>query len=375
MPHAHPRACVDAAVRACPDLPFWPTRPLAVPAEAMIRQWSLGLPGVAQVHAPSTATVAVGGAEVGTAAAGAAGGGTAGAEGAGSVPGAGDVASPGGGVGDAADAGDGTAGVAGSRPVWVDRDRAPGGPGLPADAIGTLEPFLGALRRRPGGWLKLQATGPITLALALDAGGREALTVPSARGPLAVGYAARVRSLVTRVREALPGWKVVLVLDEPSLAHPLVTARPQPAIELWRTLGSTGADVTGLHCCATPPWNLVLDLDPQLVSFDAIRDGDAATDDPAFRRLVEDGAAVAWGLVPANGVEGGDGQVGDPDALAERLLDLVEWTAGDYLPEVLARSLVTPICGLATLSEDEAIRRLTLSAAVGSRAWSLADLP
>jgi hypothetical protein len=120
----------------------------------------------------------------------------------------------------------------------------------------------------------------------------------------------------------------------------------------------------------------VLDLDPQLVSFDAIRDGDAATDDPAFRRLVEDGAAVAWGLVPANGPAAeGDGQAGDPDALAERLLDLVEWTAGDYLPEVLARSLVTPTCGLAALSEDEASRRLTLSAAIGSRAWSLADLP
>jgi hypothetical protein len=341
MPHADPRACVDAAIRACPDLPFWPTRPLAVPAEEMIRQWSLGLPGVARVQAPA-ATVAAG-----TAAAGAGG-----------------------------PVGAGT--VGGSRQVWVGRDRAPGGAGLPAEAVATLEPFLGALRRRPGGWLKLQATGPITLALALDAGGRQALTVPSARGPLAVGYAARVRSLVTRVREALPGWKVILVLDEPSLAHPLVAARPQPAIELWRTLGSTGADVTGLHCCATPPWNLVLDLDPQLVSFDAIRDGDAATDDPAFRRLVEDGAAVAWGLVPADGPDGGvdgDGRAGDPDVLAERLLDLVEWTAGDFLPEVLARSLVTPTCGLAALSQDEAGHRLTLSAAVGSRAWSLADLP
>jgi hypothetical protein len=359
MPHADPRACVDAAVRACPDLPFWPTRPLAVPAEEMIRQWSLGLPGVAQV----TATVAVGAAAVGPGStAGAATGGTAGA-------------ATGGAVGTGT-AGTGTAGAAGSRPVWVGRDRAPGSPGLPAEAVGTLEPFLAALRRRPGGWLKLQATGPITLALALDAGGREALSVPSARGPLAVGYAARVRSLVTRVRETLPGWNVVLVLDEPSLAHPLVAARPQPAIELWRALGSTGADVTGLHCCATPPWNLVLDLNPQLVSFDAIRDGDAATDDPAFRRLVEEGAAVAWGLVPANGPDGGaDGQAGDPNVLAERLLDLVEWTAGDYLPEVLARSLVTPTCGLAALSEDEASRRLTLSAAVGSRAWSLADLP
>jgi hypothetical protein len=166
---------------------------------------------------------------------------------------------------------------------------------------------------------------------------------------------------------------VVLVLDEPSLGHPLVAAQPQLALELWRTLGSTGADVTGLHCCATPPWGLVLDLDPQLVSFDAIRDGDAAADDPAFRRLVEGGAAVAWGLLPGGADRAGG--AGDPDAIAERLLDLVEWTAGDYLPEVLARSLVTPTCGLAALSEAEAARRLSLAASVGSRAWSVAGLP
>jgi len=324
MPHADPQGCVDAAVEACPELPFWPTRPLAVAAEEMIRQWSLGLPGVGERERM--------------------------------------LARAGGG--------------AGVRPVWVGRDRAPGRPGLPAQAVGTLEPFVRALRRRPGGWLKLQAAGPVTLALAMDSGGQEALTVPSARGPLTLGYAARVRSLVTRVREALPDWKVVLVLDEPSLGHPLVAARPQLALELWRTLGSTGADVTGLHCCATPPWSLVLDLDPQLVSFDAIRDGDAATDDPAFRRLVEGGTAVAWGLIPAAGTAGGAGDQGaDPDAIAERLLDLVEWTAGDYLPEVLARSLVTPTCGLASLSEAEATRRLTLASSVGSRAWSLADLP
>jgi methionine synthase II (cobalamin-independent) len=143
-------------------------------------------------------------------------------------------------------------------------------------------------------------------------------------------------------------------------------------VELWRGLGATGADLTGLHCCATPPWGLVLDLEPQLVSFDAIRDGDAATDDPAFRRLVEGGAAIAWGLVPADGPAGA---VPDPEELADRLLDLVEWTAGDYLPEVLARSLVTPTCGLASLSGAEAVRRLQVASRVGPIAWDLAGLP
>jgi hypothetical protein len=312
MPQADPAECVDAAVHACPAMPFWPTRPLAVPAEQMIRQWALGLPG----------------------------------------------------VGDGAPR-DGLA--------WVGRERAPGRAGLAAEAAGTLDRFLHVLGSRPAGWLKLQATGPVTLALELPADGRPAFEVPAARGPLALGYAARIRSVVTRVREALPAWKVLLVLDEPSLASPPVARRPELAVELWRGLGATGADLTGLHCCATPPWGLVLDLEPQLISFDASKDGDAATDDPAFRRLVENGAAVAWGLVPANGAHAG--AVPEPEETADRLLDLVEWTAGDYLPEVLARSVVTPTCGLASLSGGEAVRRLELAAEVGPIAWDLAGLP
>jgi len=188
-----------------------------------------------------------------------------------------------------------------------------------------------------------------------------------------MGYAARIRSLVTRVREALPAWKLLLVLDEPGLGHDLVAARPNLALDLWHAVGSTGAEVTGIHCCAAPPWGLVLDLNPQLVSFDAVAHGDAATDDPAFRRLVETGAGVAWGLVPAG--DGPGAGEADADAVADRLLDLVRWTAGDYLPEVLARSVVTPICGLAGLAEAESVRRLEVAAAAGGRAWSLAGLP
>jgi methionine synthase II (cobalamin-independent) len=329
MPHARAPECVDAAVRACPELPFWPTRPLAVPAEGMTRQWALGLPGVGELPRDGSGPAA--------------------------------------------------ANRAGPVLAWVGRDRAPGRAALLPEAGETLDRFLRVLASRPAGWLKLQATGPVTLTSELQADGCRAFSVPSARGPLALGYAARIRSLTTRVREALPAWKVLLVLDEPSLAAPEVAERPQIALELWRTLGATGADVTGLHCCATPPWGLILDLDPQLVSFDAIRDGDAATDDPAFRRLVSSGSAVAWGLVPAGGAadgpDGPDPESRDPDALADRLLDLVEWTAGDYLPEVLARSLVTPTCGLASTGEEEAVRRLALAASVGPRAWALAGLP
>ncbi len=328
MPQPHAAEAVEAAVTACPELPFWPTRPLAVPAEQMVLQWAAGLPGVGEVQAgQGEAEADKRGAEAGRGAS--------------------------------------------SRPAWVGRDRAPGGPGLAAAAAGTLDPFLRALSGRPEGWLKLQATGPVTLALAVEAGDHRAFARADVRGPLALGYAARIRWLVTRVREALPGWKLLLVLDEPSLGDPMVAERPRIAVELWRAVGATGAELTGLHCCAPPPWPLILDIDPQLVSFDAVSHGDHATDDPAFRRLVESGSAVAWGLVPATGPL----ESADPDDLADRLLDLVEWTAGDYLPEVLARSLVTPTCGLASTEPHEAVRRLSLAASVGSRAWEFAELP
>jgi hypothetical protein len=310
MPHAETVAAVAAAVARCPQLPFWPTRPAAVAAERPDRLWALGLPGVAE---------------------------------------------------------------AGGRLVWAGRSAAPGEPALPAEATVTLEPFLKALATRAApGWCLLPARGPVTLALALDAGGRPALSVPSARGPFGLGYGARLRSLVNRVKEALPATRVLLLLDEPELDAELVAARPGLALELWRAVRGNGADLTGLRCQGAPPWPLVLDLDPDLVAFDAAGDaGGAATDDPAFRRLVQGGAAVAWGLVPATpGLPRPDA-----DALAAGLLDLVEWTAGDYLPELLARSLVTPGGGLEALAPDQAEACLTLTAAVGRSAWAQAGLP
>src|SRR4029453_5407888 len=99
----------------------------------------------------------------------------------------------------------------------VARSKAHGGPAPQAEAVATLEPFLKALAGLAPGWCLLPARGPVTLALAIDVGGQPAFTVPSARGPFGLGYAARLRSLVTRVREALPAWKLVLLLDEPGL--------------------------------------------------------------------------------------------------------------------------------------------------------------
>jgi hypothetical protein len=327
VPGADAAAAVALAVTGAPELPFWPSlaeqpaagaadqpaagateQPAAgAAAEAADRRWAAELPGVA---------------------------------------------------------------VEDGRPVWVGRSRAPGRPSPPAEAVGTLEPFLKALARLAPGWCLLPVRGPVSLALAIDAGGQPAFTVPSARGPFGLGYAARLRSLVTRVREALPAWKLVLLLDEPGLGDERVAARPSLATGLWRDLGATGAEITGVRLGQAPPpgtWPLVLDLDPRLVAFDAVQGGDQATDDPAFRRLVQGGTAVAWGLVDATS--------GGPEALARRLVDLVTWTAGDYLPEVMARSLVTPTGGLEGLSPEQAAGRLALTAAVAAPARDLAGLP
>jgi hypothetical protein len=306
MPGGDAAEVVELAVTSAPELPFWPSRPAGVPAEAPGRQWAAGLPGVA---------------------------------------------------------------IEDGSPVWAGRAKAPGQTAPPPEAVGTLDPFIAALAARQPGWCLLPAMGPVSLALATDAGGQSALTVPSARGPLGLGYAARLRSLVTRVREALPAWKLVLLLDEPGLGDERVAARPKLATELWAALGATGAEVTGIRLGHAPQstWPLVLDLDPKLVAFDAAAAGDDATDDPAFRRLVEGGTAVAWGLV--------DDKAASAEALAGRLVDLVTWTAGDYLPEVMARSLVTPTGGLDGLAPEEAGARLALAAAAGASARDLAGLP
>jgi hypothetical protein len=225
--------------------------------------------------------------------------------------------------------------------------------------------FVAELGATPPGHrlVKLQVTGPVTLAVALERAtggiGAGAASIALAH-EVAQWLAASAREQIERL--AALGLDVLLTVDEPGLAGAGLTGAD---VGVWHPLRDAGAAAWGLHICGAVPWGVVDASDVDLLSFDVARDGLAPHARRAIRRLLGRHGRVAWGaLDPVDpGDSGGVAAVvaGAPFALAG---------SGLALEQIAQRSLVTPACGTGRLSEQrERLVAATLAAAVdGARA-------
>lgn len=242
---------------------------------------------------------------------------------------------------------------------------------LPARAFGATLAFLDAIAaagRRPE-VVKLQCTGPVSLGAALVAAG-----VAPRRAYPAANIAARQRAkaLVAAAKARLaPGTPLIVVVDEPSIGAATIGRAPigaEEAIDLVSgTLAAVEAHaVAGIHCCAPADWSLVLRAGPSLLSFPLEVAGTVRPAD--LGPFLENGGWVAWGAVPTDGPLGPLGG-GGTARLWRHLADRWHTLADGGVDPVLLRqrALVTPACGLARHDPAQAELALRLTAALGER--------
>jgi hypothetical protein len=220
-----------------------------------------------------------------------------------------------------------------------------------------------AARRPEHRLVKLQVTGPVTLAIALERStggvGSGVASVALAR-EVATWLAASAGEQVERLGRL--GLDVLLVIDEPGLAGAGLSGAD---VGLWHVLRDAGAAAWGLHVCGAVPWGLVDASDLDLLSFDVARYGLEPHAQRALRRLLGRGGRIAWGaLDPVDPGDAGD--------VAGVLAGALGALGGPALGvDAIARqSLLTPSCGSGRLSERrERLVAATLEAAVdGTRA-------
>ncbi|MGW2230994.1 methionine synthase [Streptomyces formicae] len=230
------------------------------------------------------------------------------------------------------------------------------------------------------GPLKVQAVGPWTLAAALELkNGEAALSDPGACRDLAASLADGLRAHLADVRRRVPGARVVLQLDEPSLIAVLRgqvrTAseyRTHRAVDrqlvestLRDVLAVRGDAAAVVHSCAPDvPFALLRRAGADAISFDFSLLTER--DDEVIGEAVEGGTKLFAGVVP--GVDGG---LSDPAGSVMGVRTL--WRRLGLDPGSLAESVViTPSCGLAGASP--AYARAALAHCVKA-ARSLADNP
>ncbi|MDX6722915.1 MAG: hypothetical protein QOD73_1319, partial [Solirubrobacteraceae bacterium] len=187
--------------------------------------------------------------------------------------------------------------------------------------------FLAALARRPPahGVVKLQVTGPVTLARALA---RE----PAAVARLADGIAAWLAAAAAAQVAALAarGLTAMLIVDEPALA-----ACPAPPA-VWDPLRAI-APCWGLHLCCAVPWGIVDVAAPDVLSFDLTLGAPDRRAAEVLERHLARGGRVAWGVLAADRPERAVHGAWRLGAALARI--------GADPAKVGARSMLTPSCG------------------------------
>lgn len=207
------------------------------------------------------------------------------------------------------------------------------------------------------GALKVQVTGPWTLAAAIELHyGDKVVADPGAVRDLTQSLAEGVRLHVADVRRRVPGARVVLQVDEPSLPAVLTGRVPtasgfgtlraveEPVVRERLAAVLAAADApTVVHCCAPrPPLDLMRTAGALGLSFDLALLGTAA--DEQLGTAVEAGTVLWPGVIP--GVDTDLGDLKETAATVRGFWRRLGFPAGTLVAGVV----VTPACGLAGAS-------------------------
>jgi methionine synthase II (cobalamin-independent) len=206
------------------------------------------------------------------------------------------------------------------------------------------------------GLLKTQVTGPWTLAATVERPrGDRVLADHGARRELAESLAEGLTDHVADLRRRVPGARVVVQVDEPSLPAVLTGGVPTasgfsrhrsvdppraaPALEaVFGAVRAAGAELV-VHCCAADvPFDLLERAGAPGLSVDLAVIGAAGYD--AVATALEAGRRVLLGVVPSTRPRGQRPTEGTVTATVSRFLDMVGLEPSELL-------VLTPPCGLA----------------------------
>lgn len=240
---------------------------------------------------------------------------------------------------------------------------------LDGDFASGLKHFL-SLRPQSVVAVKGQVLGPVSWGLTVTDQERRALLYDEVLADAAARYLHLQAAWQERALRRLAPQTIIFV-DEPYLAAFGSAYLAVEREDVQKLLGEVLAGIEGLkgvHCCGNTDWSLLLETPVDIINFDAYDHAEALSLYPqALRAFLHRGGIIAWGIVPT----ASDAQVmaESVDSLTERLWAALRLVASKGVPldDLLAASLLTPACGLGTLSEATAGRALELLAGVSAQ--------
>jgi hypothetical protein len=224
-----------------------------------------------------------------------------------------------------------------------------------------LEKRLGAQEgRRP--FVKCQTTGPCSFALTIVDENKRALWYNEEfRDVIIKALAMKCRWQIQRFKPYAD--RVICSIDEPILSgfgsstYVSVT-RDEVVAALGELVDAIHADgaLAGIHCCGNTEWSIPIDAGAEIVNFDAYQYGETIAMYPAqVRKHLENGNALAWGVVPTS--------TAVRNNTAETLIDHYEKMVDNLVAKsgvdrglVYQQTMLTGSCGTGSMEVADAER-------------------
>ena len=220
---------------------------------------------------------------------------------------------------------------------------------------------LGSLSTRT---VKGQVTGPVSWGLTVTDETGKAIIYDETFADVVPKF---LRLKATWMEQTLKklNKNTVTFLDEPYMTAfgsvGMQLSREQVINLLNETLAGISG-IKGIHCCGNTDWSLLLQTKIDIVNFDAYNYASTLAIYAAeVKKFLDRGGVIAWGIIPTSTEVILKESV---PSLRDRLEEAMALFTrqGVSMKKLVEQSLLTPACGLPTVTEDAAERALQLLA-------------
>ncbi len=224
-------------------------------------------------------------------------------------------------------------------------------------------------------FVKGHITGPLTAGISFkDETGKDIVHNEMLFDAVVKGLAMKAAWQIQELKQF--GKPVIIFIDEPAMeslgsafsavSSEVVAEKLNEIIDTIHELGG----LAGIHCCGNADWPMIFNTNVDIVNFDAFGYMEKVMLYPDdIKKFLARGGALAWGVVPTGaftGNETADLLLAKLDAGMKRLE-----AAGIAREVILRQSLITPSCGMGSLTPDKAEAILKLLREVSDRMQKL----
>ncbi len=243
--------------------------------------------------------------------------------------------------------------------------------GISYDHCSALPLFLEKLAAGKPEFVKGQITGPFTFATSLvDREKKCAFYDETLREITVKALTLKALWLVKKFREASPGSRPIIFMDEPTISQygtsAFITVKREDLVscfsEIAANLQSAGA-LVGIHCCGKSDWSLITESGIDILNFDGFYFAQSLGLYPQeIKNFLVNGGKIAWGMVPTMDTDALD--IATVESLVQKYEQAISYLLNKNIDKdlIAESSIITPSCGAGCLTQEQAKKAMQLTA-------------